>query len=105
MLLDSTYKTEAITEEMSEDEKVARILTRVAAFMSMSSTLMSGETQKRIIGDDSYSILVLDTVVKLAEGLPGNESSGFIRRELRERVFAAEEKRPWYRKRLKITWL
>ena len=84
MLLDPTYKAMPIEESDSEDIKTTKILLRVCAYLAMSAQmLMSGETQKRILGDDGYAELALDTVCYNLEHTT-EETEKYIRFNLAE---------------------
>ena len=72
---------EPITSDMMELEIIARVLARVVRFI-MTTTEMSGQKSLSIIGNDSYSVLVLDSVAQLLEGVCGKDLTEYIRKRV-----------------------
>ena len=84
MNIDPTYKPAEITDDMDLDNKLCGVLLRMVSFTiaNKNITLMSLETTKRIIGDDKYTILVLEALSKGFE--TSDDRTNYIKRELQE---------------------
>lgn len=84
--MNKDYQTEVITNDMMEAEKVIIILQRIFNFM-LWDTEMSDEDREKVVGDDPYTLLTLDSVGKSLNGADSKEVTAFIRKELKERNF------------------
>ena len=83
MKIDSTYKAIAIEPEDTEEARYCKILAHVSSYLVVAgNTLMSAETQKKILGNDRYMKLALDAICYLMNSHSPEELELYVESKL-----------------------
>lgn len=94
-MLDPTYKTVEIKDDMSMLEIRARLLLRMATFKTAGSDMiLSQETIAKIVGDDKWTPIVVDAVTMLIMSEEPDKMevvTAFLNKSIRDTLEAVPE--------------